>query len=260
MSAAGADRSGADLGRVRAFVLCGGLGTRLRAAVADVPKVLAPIAGRPFLDVLVGELHRAGLRRLVLLVGHMADQVEAHVRGPLARSHPDLEIELSAEPAPLGTAGALKHAARFVDGTSLLLNGDTYLELDAAGLLAAHRRSTAPITLAAVSVADTSRYGALELGGGDLLRRFTEKSGSAGAGPINAGFYAFEPRLLDEIAAGRAVSLEREVLPALLLRGEEIHVHRQAGRFVDIGTPESWAALSRELASASAREPEGSTP
>ncbi len=236
-----------DVGRVRALILCGGLGTRLRPAVAEVPKVLAPVAGRPFLDVLVGELRRAGLRRLVLLVGHLADQVERHVSGPLARACPDVEIELSEEPAPLGTAGAVKHAARFVDGTFLVVNGDTFLELDAAALLDAHRRAGALVTLAAVTVPDVSRYGALELAEDGALRAFAEKTGAA-AGLINAGAYAAEPRLLDAIPAGRAVSLEREVLPALLGRGERLHAHRQTGRFVDIGTPESWAAFSRDLA------------
>lgn len=243
-----ADVADDDVSRVRALILCGGLGTRLRPAVAEVPKVLAPVAGRPFLDVLVGELRRAGLRRLVLLVGHLADQVERHVSGPLARAYPDVEIELSAEPAPLGTAGAVKHAARFVDGTFLVVNGDTFLELDAAALLGAHRRAGALVTLAAVAVPDASRYGALELAEGGAVRAFAEKASGATPGIINAGAYAAEPRLLDAIPAGRAVSLEREVLPALLDRGERLHAHRQTGRFVDIGTPESWAAFSRDLA------------
>lgn len=237
-----------DVGRLRALILCGGLGTRLRSAVAEVPKVLAPVAGRPFLDVLVAEIRRAGLHRLVLLAGHLADQVERYAGGPLRRAYPDVELALSAEPAPLGTAGAVKHAARFIDGTFLLVNGDTFLELDAAALLAAHRAAGALVTLAAVPVPDTSRYGALDVAPDGALRSFTEKATAAGPGLINAGAYLAEPRLLDEIPAGRAASLEREILPALLARGERLQTHRQAGRFVDIGTPESWAAFSRYLA------------
>lgn len=231
----------------RAFVLCGGLGTRLRDAVADVPKVLAPIAGRPFLDLFIGALHRGGIRRIVLLAGHLADQVEAHVRGPLRRAFPDIEVQISIEPAPLGTAGALAHARQLVDGTFLLLNGDTYIELDAGAMVAAHRRTGALVTIAAVSVPDAGRYGALDVTGDGRVRGFREK-GVAGPGQVNAGIYVLEPRVLDAIPAGRAVSLERETLPALLAAREPVHAMPLPGSFVDIGTPESWSAFSREIA------------
>ena len=236
----------------RTFVLCGGLGTRLRDAVGGVPKVLAPVAGRRFLDLFVGALHRAGIRRIVLLAGHLADQVAAHVRGPLRHAFPDVEIVVSVEPMPLGTAGALAHARALVDGTCLLLNGDTYVELDAQALLAAHRRAGSLVTIAAVRVADRAWFGALDVAADGRLRGFLEK-GATGAGLVNAGVYVLEPRVLDCITPGRAVSLEREVLPALVAAHEPVRVVTLPGSFVDIGTPESWSAFSREVAAGDGR-------
>lgn len=231
---------------IPAFVLCGGLGTRLRDAVADVPKVLAPIAGRPFLELFVGALHRGGIRRVVLLAGYMADQVEAYVRGPLHRAYPDVAVDVSVEPAPLGTGGAIKHASRFIDGTFLVLNGDTYVELDAAALLAAHRRAAAALTIAAVHVDDAGRFGAIDVRGDEVLG-FREK-GVSGPGLVNAGVYVIEPRVIETIPAGAATSLERDTLPALLAHGAPVRAVTLPGSFVDIGTPESWAAFSREIA------------
>lgn len=231
-----------------ALVLCGGLGTRLRAAVADVPKVLAPVAGRPFLDVLVDVLHRAGIRRVVLLTGYLAEQVEEHVARVLRGAFPDVRFEVSTEPSPLGTGGAVKHAARFLDREQpfLLVNGDTYVEIDIRKLFADHRAADALVTIAAVDVPDAERYGALDVDAAGTLRRFVEK-GEVGRGLVNAGVYVVEPRVLDAIDPGRAVSLEREVLPVLLARGERIFARRQPGGFVDIGTVESWAAFSKDL-------------
>lgn len=226
----------------RAFVLCGGLGTRLREAVADVPKVLAPIAGRPFLDLFVGALHRGGIRRIVLLAGHLGDQVEAYVRGPLRAAYPDVEVAVSIETTPLGTAGALQNARKLIDGTFLLVNGDTFLELDAPALLAAHRTAGSVVTIAGTEVHDASAFGSLDVVDG-AVRGFREK-GTAGPGLVNAGVYVLEPQVLDAIPSGRAVSLERETLPALLAGGKNVGAVKLPGSFVDIGTPDRWSALS----------------
>jgi NDP-sugar pyrophosphorylase family protein len=226
----------------RVMILCGGLGTRLRPAVADVPKVLAPIAGRPFLDLLIGELHRAGARRFVLLAGHRADQVARH-QATLRRTFPDCELAISVEPAALGTAGAIRHAASFVDGTFVLVNGDTLCELDLGGLIVAHRAHGAAMTLAAAHVDDTSRYGALEVASDGALRALRDAP-TPGPGLINAGVYVIEPDVVDAIPRDRAASLERELLPALIAAGRRVHVVPHRGGVIDIGTPDSWAALA----------------
>ncbi|HEY4182053.1 MAG TPA: sugar phosphate nucleotidyltransferase [Kofleriaceae bacterium] len=230
-----------------ALVLCGGLGTRLRDAVGDVPKVLAPIAGRPFLDLFVGALHRGGIRRIVLLAGYLADQVESYTRGPLREAYPDVEVQVCVESSPLGTGGAIGNARDLVDGTFLVMNGDTYLELDANALLTAHRNANARATIATVHVDDAGRFGSIAVDAASNITGFREK-GVEGPGLVNAGVYVLERSVLDLIPPGRAVSLERETLPAMLATGQRVHAAMLPGTFVDIGTPQSWTAFSAEIA------------
>jgi D-glycero-alpha-D-manno-heptose 1-phosphate guanylyltransferase len=228
----------------RALILAGGLGTRLASVVADRPKVLAPVAGRPFLDILVEELVARGLRRFVLLLGSRHEQVVEHVQGRRGQWPAEIEFEFSVEPAPLGTGGAVKFAERLCDGRFFLLNGDTYFDLDVTALVTAHERARAPLTVAAASVDDAGRYGRLEVSASGLLERFREKEVAAGPGLINAGIYLVEPALLGHIPGGRAVSLETEVFPALLATGGSIAVSPQQGTFYDIGTPASYQSFT----------------
>jgi NDP-sugar pyrophosphorylase family protein len=218
-------------------VLAGGLGTRLRGTIGALPKVLAPVAGRPFLDILLDQIARQGFRRVVLLLGYRADAVEAH----LAQARrTDLAIETVIETAPLGTAGALRGALpRLASDPVVVMNGDTFVEFDAAAVLAALGASDAAAALVAVRVPDAGRYGALALDGAGRVARFLEKRPDAGPGLINGGVYAFGRAFLDAVMASDGPSLERDVLerlPAGALLAVET-----AGRFIDIGTPESLA-------------------
>lgn len=227
-----------------ALVLAGGLGTRLRAAVPDRPKVLAPIRGVPFVDILLAALRERGVRRVVLLVGAMHEQVEAHVHDNLPAELRDLDIAFSLETTPLGTAGAVKNAARFCDQPFLLVNGDTYFTFDLPSLVAGHERLGTLVTLAACPIDDTSRYGSLDLDDAGRVRAFREKATSAGSGVINGGIYLMDPGVLDEIPGGRAVSLETEVFPKLVAAApSRIGAVVQHGDFFDIGTEASYRAF-----------------
>jgi len=228
----------------RALILAGGLGTRLASLLPDRPKVLAPIAGRPFLDILVEELAARGLRRFVLLLGNRSEQVVEHVAARRGSWPAGVEFEFSVEPAPLGTGGAVKLAERFCGGRFFLFNGDTYFDLDVAALVHAHESSRALLTVAAAKVADADRYGRLETTASGLVARFREKDAAAGPGSINAGVYLVEPALLGHIPTGRAVSLECDVFPALLVGGQAIAVSPQTGAFFDIGTPASYQSFT----------------
>lgn len=230
--------------RERAFILAGGLGTRLRGVIADRPKVLAPIAGRPFLDILVEELYARGLRRLVLLLGYRSEQVIEHVAGQRHAWPSDLQFEISVEPSPLGTGGALKLAERFCDGRFLLLNGDTYFDLDLQALLRDHQAAQAMVTVAAAQVEDAERYGRLEVSASGRLQAFREKDIAAGAGLINAGVYLMEPAVIEHVPADAVVSLEKDVFPALLRGGKPLAVSAQNGTFFDIGTPASYQSFT----------------
>jgi len=225
-----------------AWVLAGGLGTRLRAAVSDVPKVLAPIDGRPFLDIVLAQLYREGFRRVVLLTGYLSEQIESFVAR--RASPPDLSVVISRETSPLGTGGALSLAREHLQGRFFLLNGDTFFDVDAHALRAVHLSAGAVATLGATRVPDGGRYGSLELDTGGLLRSFREKDVSAGPALINAGVYLLEPSVVAALPAGVKTSLEADVLPRLIRDGARVAVAPQEADFFDIGTPESYAAFA----------------
>jgi mannose-1-phosphate guanylyltransferase len=215
-------------------VLAGGLGTRIRPVLGDIPKLLAPVAGRPFADHMFAWLGRFGARRVVLCLGHRAERVVGH----LAAAPPPFDVAVSIEPEPLGTAGALRLARpKLATDPVLVLNGDTWADADLAPFARAHRGGGAEATLLCTEVADTGRFGRVEIGDDRTVRAFIEKgTGSAGPGAISAGVYLLSARLLDRIAAGNARSLEREVFAGMTGARLRAHVGRFA--FIDIGVPD----------------------
>ncbi len=225
-----------------AAILAGGLGTRLRPALPGRPKVLAPVSGRPHIDYLLEQIADAGITRAVLLVGHLADQVRDEMGGERC----GVRLEYSAEPSPLGTGGALAHALPLLrGGRVLLLNGDSHCDADLATFVRWHvqRRAEASMMLARVN--DAGRYGHVEADGG-MVTRFAEKGGHRGPGWINAGVYLIEPHLLDGLPGG-VFSLERGVFP-LWVREGRLSAYQSSARFIDIGTPESFALAAGHFA------------
>ena len=226
-----------DWSRVTAVVLAGGLGTRLRPVVGDRQKAIADVGGRPFLGRIIDQLEAVGVRRVVLCTGHGAQQVEE----TLAARQGIAEIAFSREHKPLGTGGALRLAVPVAAADTLLvLNGDSYTDANFEAFLADYRRSRLIPTLLLVEVADTRRYGRVECGASGEILAFTEKGSAVGAGWINAGVYLMESKNAARIPVDRPVSLERDVFPSWLATG--LRGHRSTGRFIDIGTPESYAA------------------
>lgn len=223
---------------LEAVILAGGLGTRLRGVLDDRPKVLAPIGARAFLDHLLLALATAGAERALLCLGHLADKVVAH----LAANPPPLPVDWIIEPKPLGTGGALRLARpRLGNRQALVLNGDTWIGFDLAGLLRRRAESAALGALVYAEVPDVSRYGRLELDQDGYVAAFREKDAAqAGPGNINGGVYLLSPALLDRLAASEAVSLERDFLEKLPPRS--LAAFRASGSFIDIGTPETLAA------------------
>ena len=238
------DAHGADdLGSLTAAILAGGLGTRLRASVADRPKVLASVRGRPFLSFLLDQLTAAGLRRIVLCTGYMGDLVRAEY----GETYADAELVYSREDVPLGTGGALRLALPLLGtGDVLVLNGDSYCDADLADFRRWQQERSAESALVLTRVADTSRYGRVEVEPDGMLKSFREKGGAAGAGWINAGIYLLGQDLFRSIPVGRAVSLEKDVLPGRI--GAALYGYRTDGRFLDIGTPRSYTAAEKFFA------------
>ena len=218
------------------LLLVGGLGTRLRPVLSDKPKPLAPIAGVPFLELLILQLRSQGLRRLVMCSGFHADQIKQEFGD--GRKW-DLSIEYSEETQPLGTAGAIKLAERFVPPASefVVMNGDSFLEVDFGRLLRVHQEHGGLATIAVRRVPDAARYGAVHIGADNRVVRFSEKMGIPEAGVINGGVYIFNREVLQRISEGPC-SLEKDVLPNLLSHG--VFALEQNGMFIDIGTPEDY--------------------
>lgn len=225
---------GLRLSEIDIAVLAGGLGTRLAGAVPGLPKVLAPVAGRPFAEHLIDWLASQGAKRIVFLLGHRAEMVTDHL-GRHKRA--GIEFDWSIEPEPLGTGGALAFAApQFRSDPVLVVNGDTFVDADLAAFCAAYAK---PATMLAVEVDDAGRYGRLDIADG-RVRRFVEKDPAfKGTAAINAGLYLLSRDLIGGIATGHPVSLERDVFERLAPGTIAAPIDAKA-RFVDIGTPESW--------------------
>ena len=228
-----------------AIVLAGGMGTRLRSVVGDRPKPLAEVNGRPFVEWLILALHLQGVRHVVLSIGHLAD----HIPRALGNGA-QLGVRLSyvADPFPLGTAGAIRHAAQAVQsGRFLVLNGDSYCRINVQRLLRQHVCTGASATLWLLSGQETSRYGSVDVDAhtGEVLG-FLEKDSDAKVGVISAGVYLLERSVIERIPADTRVSLEREVFPDLISNG--LYGIAGGGPFVDIGTADSYRSASAVLA------------
>jgi len=219
---------------MQAIILAGGLGTRLRAAVPDLPKPMAPVAGRPFLAYVLDGLVEAGFERAVLAVGYRHEIVREH----FGDRYRGLPLSYSIEPTPLGTGGAIRLAAQQIDTDPFfVINGDTYVELDYRAMVAAHQDAHARITIGVCAVPDVARYGALELRGNTVCR-FREK-GSAGPGVINAGAYLLTAELLEHIPLGQPFSFEQQLLAPRVEELRPLAFHAQ-GLFIDIGVPQDY--------------------
>jgi len=232
---------------MQAIVLAGGFGTRLRARVADVPKPMAPIAGRPFLEYVLDRLAAAGCQRVVLATGYLSEIIEQH----FGASYRGMAVSYSVETTPLGTGGAVLRALRLMpDEPTLVLNGDTWLDMDPATFVhwAQQRAPASAVLLRRVN--DVSRYGCVELAG-ERIVRFGEKSAS-GPGLINAGFYWLQLAAFERWAFPESFSLENDFFQAHLsdldLRGTVTE-----GQFIDIGVPDEYDRAQVEIPQAQAQ-------
>jgi NDP-sugar pyrophosphorylase family protein len=217
---------------LRAFVLCGGLGTRLRSVLSDRPKSMALIGAVPFLQLLLQELKSQGVREVILGTGYRAEQIEAFFGDG---KNLGLRLQYSCEDQPLGTGGALKLAEELLGDPVLVLNGDSYVEWSLATMAGLFREKNANIVMVLQSVADVSRYGSVAIDPDGRITEFVEKGTRAGPGLINAGIYLLRKEIVAELACGSTISLERDVFPRFL--GEKFYGLISHGTFIDIGIP-----------------------
>jgi NDP-sugar pyrophosphorylase family protein len=231
-----------SLSDTTAVILAGGLGTRLRSAVADRPKVLAQVAGRAFLAYLLDQVQAAGCRTVVLCTGYLGELVERE----FGSSYRGLPIVYSREHSPLGTGGALRLAASMLNSEHVLvLNGDSYCAADLCAFADWHFTRSAQASLLLTRVEDTSRFGRVALDSSGYIRAFEEKGETIGPGLINAGVYLLDRRLLRGMSTGEVISLERQLFPEWMAQG--LHGYPTAAAFIDIGVPASYALAEQFL-------------
>ena len=229
---------------MQAIILAGGFGSRLRPVIQDLPKPLAPVNGKPFLEYLLANLKKLGLSRFIFCVHYLAEKIQEYFDDG---ANYGINIEYSVEKKPLGTGGALGLLRRRLqERTFCVINADTYLNLDLGDCYSFHRQKDATATLALAAVENVHRYGQVITDKEDRVISFREKNVSvSGAGYINAGLYLLQPVVFEYIPEGRPVSLEKEAFPQMIAAGERVFGFKKVSEFFDIGIPEDYRSFFR---------------
>jgi D-glycero-alpha-D-manno-heptose 1-phosphate guanylyltransferase len=224
-----------------AIILAGGLGTRLRSAVPDLPKCLAPVGGRPFIAYVTDHFRREGIRRFIFALGYKSTYFDEFFRSEFPRG----DYDISLEEEPLGTGGAIRQACGRVEGTTvLILNGDTFFRIGVKDLAKFHTERQAGCSLCLKPMRDFDRFGVVELADDGRVSRFREKQYYA-AGLINGGVYALEKAALLQEEWPKVFSFEKDYLEAG--REKRLYGLVQDNYFIDIGIPEDYRRANEEL-------------
>lgn len=228
---------------MQAIILAGGLGTRLRSVVADRPKPMALIEGKPFMEYVVRGLAAQGIRELVFAVGYKGSMVEEYFKDGTRFG---ISASYAYEEELLGTAGAIKNAGKYItDDWFYVLNGDTFYQLDYGKLLGVKEKQQLDFALVLRRVEDVSRYGRAILQD-QMLVEFNEKTTEPVPGTINGGVYLINRSLLREIPAGK-VSLENNMIPRWMEEGRRLGGFVNEGYFIDIGIPKDYFRFQEDV-------------
>lgn len=224
-----------DLDGIDVVVLAGGLGSRIRHVLGDIPKVLAPIHERPFIDYILDQFQKLGAGRIILSLGFLADKVEAHLK-TIKSTIPVITVH---EQEPLGTCGALRNVMTALKSDPVLvINGDTWLNTNYREFLEEHKRSKKKGSILCVLVPDVSRYGTIELDKNASIIGFHEKQNLKKQGLVSGGVYLFNHTSLSEINNTVGPSLEKDYF-AKCAPGTLHGLVAKKATFIDIGTPET---------------------
>ncbi|GAS98981.1 nucleoside-diphosphate-sugar pyrophosphorylase family protein [Mycolicibacterium canariasense] len=234
-----------DPSKVDAVILVGGQGTRLRPLTLSAPKPMLPTAGLPFLTHMLSRIAAAGIEHVVLGTSYKAEVFEAEFGDG---SKLGLHIEYVVEEQALGTGGGIANVApKLRHDTVLVFNGDVLSGADLGALLACHEEHQADVTLHLVRVSDPRAFGCVPTDADGRVTAFLEKTEDPPTDQINAGCYVFRRELIDELPKGRALSVEREVFPALLAQGRKVCGYVDNSYWRDMGTPDDFVRGSADL-------------
>jgi mannose-1-phosphate guanylyltransferase len=236
---------------MKALILAGGLGTRLRPLTDHVPKSLLPICNRPFLEHQIRLLAEHDVKEATLLTGYLAGHFAsftAQMRAMLG-----VELTISTEEKPLGTAGAVRSRLDDLDGTTIVLNGDVLTDLDISGAITFHREKGAAVTIVLTPVEDARPYGLVTLDADTRVQAFLEKPQELVAGEINAGTYVLEPDVLRDVPAKTFWQFEQQLFPSLLEHAVSMYGYVSDAYWLDIGTPQRYLQAHFDILSGRAR-------
>jgi D-glycero-alpha-D-manno-heptose 1-phosphate guanylyltransferase len=218
-----------------AIILAGGLGTRLRSAVPDLPKCMAPVAGRPFLHYVIGYYKKQGIEKFIFCLGYKHELIEEY----LNQSFSDLQYDVTIEEEPLGTGGAIyRGALKAASSDVIVLNGDTFFEVDVAGLSFFHKSKNADCTVCLKEMKNSDRYGVVEINGEGRITSFKEKNFYE-LSIINGGVYALNTRSFLAETFPEKFSFEKDYFEKYF-REKKIYGFKQDGYFIDIGIPADY--------------------
>ncbi|MBL7960068.1 nucleotidyltransferase family protein [bacterium] len=227
-----------------AVILAGGLGTRLGESAGDYPKVLVPVNGKPFLEFVFKLISRSkSITRVVIAAGYKADQIISKYQN---NSDYGFEILFSVEKDLLGTGGAIKKALQYIHSDDVLvLNGDSYVDLDIQSFISAHETKDASISVALTYIENANRYGKVNISNNSKIVSFEEKAPTSSGGYINCGVYLFKKSVFDRIPENTKLSLEKDLLPDMIKSNAYGFICE--GKFIDIGIPETYRLASEYL-------------
>lgn len=231
---------------MKAIILAGGEGLRLRPLTCNIPKPMVPIVNKPFLEHMLDNLKRHHIDEIILAICYLPDCIQRHFGdcGDLGMS-----LTYAFEEMPLGTGGAVKNAEQFLDDTFVVFNGDIFTDLDLTDMIRFHRYHKAKATIALTPVEDPTAYGVVETDSQGRVRCFIEKPSreTVTTNLINAGTYILEPEVLDLIPPGVHHMLERGLFPDLVERGIPFFGYRSNAYWIDIGVPEDYLKLHHDI-------------
>ena len=231
---------------MKAVILVGGEATRLLPLTCNIPKAIIPVLNTPFLEHVIRYLSQHQIRDIILTQGRLS--IESYFGDG---SQFGVRLSYTMEDNPLGTAGAVKNAEKYLDGTFLVLNGDVFTDLDITAMISFHLARKAKATIALTAVDDPTSYGLVETDTESRITCFLEKPSwnQVTTNMINAGVYVLEPDVLAQIPPQANFSFEHELFPLLLDRGEPVYAYPSPAYWIDMGTPEKYLQLHRDLLS-----------
>jgi D-glycero-alpha-D-manno-heptose 1-phosphate guanylyltransferase len=226
-----------------AIILAGGLGTRLKGIVDDVPKVMAPVNGRPFLEYLLDFLDNNVIEHVVLSVGYKHEIIQNH----FSNQYKSIAIDYCIEEEPLGTGGGIKKAFDYIKGTkALVLNGDTMFRVNLPKILEFHFSKSSKFTIVLREVKDVSRYGSVEMDAHQRITRFNEKGEQSGPGSINGGVYLINKKFFTVNKFPEKFSLEKDCMETMY-KQYPFYGSVCKQYFIDIGIPEDYQKAQHEF-------------